>query len=519
MNTLILIAATCGATQPDLILDPDLIVQAGEVWSVIGRPDNPIWPKWNAKDTPILIYFPNRQELLINHPKPPSDFQSFVWAGKSNLGKMAIRNGTTTFEFDGQNTSTEINGIGTLVIADTLSTRRQWVEGLVPPLNADPNNTTKIIEDSLFGNPYDSMAMFAHEAFHVFQDRLGKDKPISERALRQYPALSAENNAGVAIEGRLLAQALRAIDEKSVRDFAKKVAAIREWRRKQVDPSVAEYEDGIEYLEGTAKYIEYRLFEFLEGKKPSPEMWLVQGFRGYHGLNQERERLVSDMKAFLSGDRVVNNDPYGASGVRFRQYYSGMAMGALLDRLNVDWKSKIFAPTESLSQLLLKTLKTNSQELESIAREVIQSKEFQEELLRKKEFAVKGEQFVQGEVAKFDSALGEVRIDFSNLEKPRVGLAYTPFGILNISPTETMYRMVPARGLVNDFKFSEDSARPVIEDRKCKTYRLLLTAPPPASLTSGPINSEKLQLPGVMLEKVKGDLLIEGKRVTVILRP
>src|SRR5262245_26640186 len=71
-------AAPADSTNTDAIgVSPMLVAAAGDVWSVIARPDNPVWPEWNASDTPLLLYLPNRQELLIHHPKPPEGFQDY----------------------------------------------------------------------------------------------------------------------------------------------------------------------------------------------------------------------------------------------------------------------------------------------------------------------------------------------------------------------------------------------------------------------------------------------------------
>src|SRR5690242_9796563 len=111
------------AFQQSLSVDPLLIVEAQEVWSVIGRPNNPVWPGWDARKTPILIYFPGRQDLLINHPKPPVGFLPYSGPLHTTIGPMYVQDGKTIEQFDGQNTSRDVNGIETLFIADTLSTR------------------------------------------------------------------------------------------------------------------------------------------------------------------------------------------------------------------------------------------------------------------------------------------------------------------------------------------------------------------------------------------------------------
>jgi len=47
----------------------------------------------------------------------------------------------------------------------------------------------------------------------------------------------------------------------------------------------SDYEDGTEFSEGTAKYVEYRrASKASKGREPSHDMWLVQGFRGYGDL-------------------------------------------------------------------------------------------------------------------------------------------------------------------------------------------------------------------------------------------
>lgn len=79
-----------------LEIDPLLLVQAAEVWSVLGRDANSVWPGWDPRKTPILIYFPDKQEVLINHPKPPEGFLPYTGKVRSPIGKIYLRNGKTT---------------------------------------------------------------------------------------------------------------------------------------------------------------------------------------------------------------------------------------------------------------------------------------------------------------------------------------------------------------------------------------------------------------------------------------
>ena len=61
-----------GAPAVTLQIDPQLIAEAAEVWALIAAQENAIWPGWNASETPILFYLPDKQDVLINHPRPPA---------------------------------------------------------------------------------------------------------------------------------------------------------------------------------------------------------------------------------------------------------------------------------------------------------------------------------------------------------------------------------------------------------------------------------------------------------------
>ena len=108
----------------------------------------------------------------------------------------------------------------------------------------------------------------------------------------------------------------------------------------------------MEFVEGLANYTEYRLLELLEGRTPRPEMWWMQGFHGYGGLAPRRTGLLDEMVRHMRGEVSVNNDPYGTAPLRMRLYFSGMAIGATLDRLSADWKTRILSPDVTLTDLV-----------------------------------------------------------------------------------------------------------------------------------------------------------------------
>lgn len=500
-----------------LEIDPLLLVQSAEVWSVIGRDANSVWPGWDARKTPILIYFPDKQEVLINHPKPPEGFVPYTGPLRSPIGKIFVRNGKTTFSLDGQNTTTNLGGIRTLVVADTLSTRRQSVESIASRVVSEPATAAKLIADNLVGNPIDSMTVFAHEAFHVYQERMAPKKAANEGALQRYPSLSVANNVWLSVEADELADALAAESLAKARASGIRWLAARQARRAVLAKEQSDYEDAVEFSEGTAKYVEYRLLEQLAKRKPSREMWLIQGFRGYGAqADLTRAGLVRKMRGFMNGSLGVNGDLYGASPVRFRLYYSGMAIGALLDRLGAQWHSKLLTSTESLTTLTQQALRPSDRELAE-ARSAIEASARYATLVQEKEkLQADGQKHIAAELLRFTDAPGELILDYSALPAVAPGLTYTPFGVLSIDENRTIYRLIPMQGTIGELKFREDSARPVLLDTLNRRIHLQLTGK--AELALGAILEKELRLPGVTLSDVRGDVSIEGKRVILRLK-
>jgi hypothetical protein len=367
------------------------------------------------------------------------------------------------------------------------------------------------------------MSIFAHEAFHVYQHKRAPQKGGSEFALIAYPSLSVENNVGYSLEADALRAAIEAKDATNLRKFAVQWLAIRQARRKVLSQALNDYEDGTEFSEGTANYVGFRFIQALEKRKPSPDMWFVQGFRGYDDLSAERERMLNRMRDTMEGKINVNNDLYGASPVRMRLYYSGMGVGALLDRLGAKWHDRIFEPKTTLTALVEEALHATPQELQLAYAEVANSQRFKDLSAEKQILAKDGQAYIDKALEEFDKAPGVVVLDYSMLSKPKVGTRFTPFGILRIDADRTLFRLIPAQGVVNGMSFEEDSARPLLQDRPKKQFVLTLKgAITEAKLDelapnwrSGPVKIESLGLPGVLLKNVDASIKLEGQRLII----
>ncbi len=524
-------AAEQDSPSETLQIDPLLIAQAAEVWTLIGADDNPLWPLWQGKNIPVLIYLPGRQDVLINHPSPPAGFVPYRGPIQFPVGQIHVRDGQTIFSLDGQNTSTDVAGTQTLVIADTLSNLRNSLSSIIAQASSAADNPTTLRFEQLSNNPYDTLGLIAHEAFHVFQHRAAPGKSGNELALTRYPTLAVTNTVGFALEGQFLAEALRTSDRQTVRDLAFRWLAVRQWRRRDLTPEDVAYEDGTEFNEGLAKYIEYRLLQSLEGRVPGPDMKWIRGFHGYDDLSAQREQLISRMVQHLSGKVNVNNDPYGASPLRMRLYYSGMAIAAVLDRLaEPTWHTTILQPDITLTALAHAAIDPQPEELEAAIAAIPQLPDYEAILEEKNELREAGSQWIASELASIENGATTVTIDYAQVPDAQVGMSFTPFGIVAVDSQRTIFRLIPISAKIGDAaRFDQTSPAPVLQDRQarkfmfalpeCVSREQLLQALDCSELREEPITAAELVLPGVKLRLNKAVVQWQQGRIEFALRP
>jgi len=514
-----------------LRIDPRMIAEASEAWDIIGNAANPIWPGWNASPTPILFYLPGVQDVLINHPAPPAGFAPYTGPLRFPGGRIVVKEGPTLMEWDGQNTAIEVGGIETLVLADTQSNLRVQIGGLLE----DPRPVAEKMKDLTFPrlatDPYDQLCMIVHEAFHVFQASAAPDKVANEMLLVHYPVLSAENNAGFAQEGAALAEALRAQDPATFRRAVVRWVALRSSRRAKLSQEAIEYEDGVEFLEGLAKYTEYRLLQVLETRTPRADLWWVQGFEGYGNLGALRGRLLDQMVQHMRGEASVNNDPYGTAPLRMRLYYSGMALAAVLDRLSPDWKRAILKPEVSLTDLVREGAGASQAELEAALKEARADKDYPALLEAKNRLAREGRMEIDGMLARIERGEGTgILLDYGELPSLEVAMAFTPFGIRVVDGDRTIYTMVPVQVRFADKTVvAQTEPSPLLQDKKARRVQFRLSKSVSPQEVESALGSEgrlgqeiaglTLDLPGMTLRAANATLRWEGKDLRITLRP
>jgi hypothetical protein len=284
--------------------------------------------------------------------------------------------------------------------------------------------------------------------------------------LLYYPVLSVENNVGFGLEASALRDALLAKEDGAFRSAAIRWLAIRLDRRRALPARALQYEDGTEFNEGLAKYTEYRLFQVLEGRTPGTELTLAQGFTGYRDLQSQRDDLIEQMFRNLRGEVNINNDPYGAAPLRFRLYYSGMAIGVMLDRIAPAWKRDILAADTSLTALARDALHPTDAELAAGLAAARADTAAASLRAAKTRLAAEGRARTAAKLAALERGPGTLLVvDYSALSSPRVALGFSPFGITAVDSVRTLFEQVPISATFPDGStLGQEIARPVLRD-------------------------------------------------------
>src|SRR5688572_16503211 len=345
----------------ELRVDPLLLVSVKEYRHILESIGRDIYPGWEWNTIPVLLYRPRVQDVLLNAPRRPPGFAKFT--GRTVLPDKTIyaRNDSTVKDIDGQNTSIILDSMRVLVIADQYSRMREQIRGNLG--QRSDSMTGRWLESwGFIQSPYAELELLLHEAFHVHQGRLAPDKTGNEQAVARYPLLDATNNALVALETRILRDAVLAGTAAERRTKAEQFLAVRLLRRSSLDTTAIAYEDLNEFSEGTARYVELRFLQLGERLTPTPEMYLHNGFKGYRGvLRPLLKRKMDDMVAVASFSDNRFGNKFGAGPMRFRLYDTGGAHALLLDDLAPEWKRRIFAPGVYLTDLISGALRLSGE--------------------------------------------------------------------------------------------------------------------------------------------------------------
>lgn len=479
------VPASSVATPPpvrNLLIDPLMLSSVKEYRNIIASVGAEIFPGWKANSVPILLYRPHVQELLIGAPRRPAGFSVLTSPTLPFLRGETIyaRNDSTVMAVDDQNTSITLDSMRVLVVADQYSRIRSQIRDLLGRPSDIANR--RLDEWINVPSPYDELQFLLHEAFHVHQHRLAPDKGADEGAVAHYPLLDPTNNALVALEGRILSDALLATDPVDRRTRIAEFVAVRTLRRAALDTASASYEDLNEYSEGLGRYVEFRFMQIGERVKPTPEMYMHTGFTGYRGvLRKKLEGRVADIVRIASNSDNRFGNRYGGGPLRFRLYDMGAAQGLLLDDVAPNWKSRIFAPGVYLTDLLVEAMHLSLAQREAYVSQAKARYGYDTLFANRQAFAAEGRRFIQQRV---DAILGTsktlVTISYAAVGE-KIGMGYTPFGVTAVTDHSAIYDLVPvAVRFANKVVLRMKSVVPLLVDRGERTVTFAVEAPPSA---------------------------------------
>jgi len=332
---------------------------------------NEVLPGWGQAEIPVILYN-EAYAFLVGVSNPPPD--GWVTVRKSEqLGadweivpgddfqgkpyyRQALSSGVTPQAFTVKIGETYAATLTTFEYYPILMRKliRNELPGFLGPVFPYHIATGLLVESS---DQY--VTLILHEATHAYQgisapECLVAGEQANHDLEQVYPWEDGSLREDWQAELDVLARALRAETAEETRSQAQEFLQIRHSRRQSagLSANLVAFERQREWVEGIGRYAEisvYRLAQERNGYMPIEEIFNDPGFHRYEKFDQRWTREVDQMKRMAS------------DGSERRFYYSGMAQAVLLDRLDPDWKSRLFEPGVWLEDLLAEALSTVSE--------------------------------------------------------------------------------------------------------------------------------------------------------------
>ena len=338
-----------------------------EYFHLRGELGERVWPGFGDADIPVVLY--NEATVFLVgladpapgwRPMPDGDVAGGPWtllaesvAGQAAYGQPLPAGGATPQSFTVQ--------VGDRWAASL--TTMEWMRvGLAEEIRADlPPAVAAVFPYGLFIDQLVSgsdqfISLLAHEAFHAFQGQVAPQRlAAAEATLRQEAGYPWETTAGAWQEElAALAAAVAAPTDAEAARLAGAFLNIRARRRAETGqtPAQIDFEQQREWLEGLARYAElaiWREASIDSAYQPVAALGADPDFANYTGYEARWRRELEQM------GRMAAQPDEG------RFYYSGMAIGVLLDRLHPGWKARALEPGVTLEGLLGESLSQRAQ--------------------------------------------------------------------------------------------------------------------------------------------------------------
>lgn len=450
-------------------INPLQLVSLRETRNITNTLGNELFPGYDFNKIPALFYRPKVQDLLINYPHKPSGFS--IYTGYSPLPNETIyvRNDSTLFKIDDQNTNIKIEDVGVLVVADYFSSMRNRFRDVAT--NRDKEFISEWLDDwNFIPSVYSEIRTMLHEGFHVYQAKNAPEKFANESLVADYPLLDPVNNSLCALEGKIIHDVLLTESKEENTERIKELCAVRVYRHSLLKQEISEYENLNEYVEGLAKYIEYKFLKTGEKVKPIEEMNYINGFRGYKNvLSKHFKNEMEDMVKIISVSDNRFGNKYGTGPMRFRLYYSGACLALILDGVMPNWKKNIFKDGVYLGELLKSALPLSEEQYKYYLEKAKTEYDYNKILEEKTVFEAEGKSIIQEKLSAILNTQNTlVTISYKNYSEIK-GMSYTPFGVTQVNEDAAIYDLVPIAVIIEkDKKLTFKKIVPVYIDKRNK---------------------------------------------------
>jgi hypothetical protein len=277
-----------------------------------------VWPGFDAAGIP-LIQYDERYEYLVLYPDPPAPW-------------TAVKNDTFLdrpyFYRPAGETEAFAVPVGDVWAGslDTLDSMNRSMEKQIRE-RIPPEKLTPVFIQMMAIRPPHHVVALLHESFHAFQAKTAPGRFAAANGVyaaeEDYPFENKEFPDAWNREGELLAAALRTKDEAERAGLIREFIETRKERRSKAGLAAEfiAFERELEWLEGTAKYVEMKFAEW-----------------GASDTDEERAKAYRIVRNRLQMDFYSRLAKLGEQHGDLRFYLSGAAMAMLLDKTSPSWK-------------------------------------------------------------------------------------------------------------------------------------------------------------------------------------
>jgi len=347
------------------------------------------------------------------------------------------------------------------------------------------------------------VGLTTHEAFHVFAtaarqegNRFGRGE--NSFLVTSYPVFDPQNEAGMALEGRILAAAALASSKAQRRALARQFLAVRESRHRALGAELADFEQLAELNEGLAEYTLVRVVALAARNRDFPDRV---------GASRLQTRKLNGLHK-LTEDVTLS--------IRLRYYATGPALGLLLDALEgPSWKTRLMSQNLTVQEALADASGYRTQEL--ALRRQAESTFVMARLRTSADSGMVGLRAFRR--AQVDSVLAAPGVELVvTVEGRYLGLCgIDPQNLLQVEPGVLLHsRWVQAcAGDVFQATFNT----PVVQDRNAQVLRAVVGADSAVKVTVGAQGDLRIESPLVSLRATKADVSRDGRVLTVKIKP